>query len=287
VVIALVGGGQEIHRGEAGLSEWGRALNARPVKWDIAASPAVLTGSDSVAGHILFDEARKPHLRIQENPTLHLDVSVRSPRARRIAEWVNSLLSGQIPPVDAVHAVSSEFPVVMTRDIEAARRWLRTISEGQESTGILASSGAMRLRAHGIEVSSGFRRGFPYEEWFLADRADTRSSNFLEVAATEFECQGLELDWSCVCWGNDFVYSRTTNVWVPRKFRGTKWQIIRRESDLQYTKNKYRVLLTRARRGMVIWIPEGSQSDSTRDAALLDATLAHLRDCGLRFIDEV
>jgi DUF2075 family protein len=105
------------------------------------------------------------------------------------------------------------------------------------------------------------------------------------VAATEFECQGLELDWTCVCWGHDFVFSPTTNAWIPRKFRGTKWQIIRREVDMRYTKNKYRVLLTRARRGMVIWIPDGSRSDSTRDAPLLDATAARIGQCGLRPIE--
>ncbi|HEX4147127.1 MAG TPA: DUF2075 domain-containing protein [Pirellulales bacterium] len=284
-VIALVGGGQEIHRGEAGLSEWGRALNGRPAQWDVFASPAALSGGDSVAGHVLFEETPQPHLAIQECAELHLSVSVRSPRARRIAEWVNCLLGGGAAPANAHDEFGAEFPVVMTRNLDAARHWLREMAEGQGSTGILASSGALRLRADGIEVSSGFRRGYAFDEWFLADRNDTRSSNFLEVAATEFECQGLELDWTCVCWGYDFAFSLAKHSWLPRKFRGNKWQNIHGETESRYTTNKYRVLLTRARRGMVIWVPKGSNVDCTRDSSLLDATAAHLQAFGLPLIE--
>ena len=125
----------------------------------------------------------------------------------------------------------------------------------------------------GIEVSSGFRQGYSYEEWFLGKREDTRSSDWLEVAATEFECQGLELDWTVVCWGGDFVVQPGTASWKFRKFRGTRWQKVRRDTDCVYVANKYRVLLT-ARRGMAIWIPRGDQSDPTQDPALFDATVS-------------
>jgi len=280
-VIALVGGGQEIHQGEAGLEEWGRALNRRVAAWEVCASPAVLTGDDAVAGHRLFPSEIRGHLRVTPCSALHLDVSVRTPRARRISEWVNSLLLGTPAPESLETYGGVEFPVVLTRDLEQAREWLRARSEEVQRCGLLASSGALRLRADGIEVSSGFRHGFSYEDWFLADIHDSRSSMSLEVAATEFECQGLELDWTGICWGGDFVISPTDRRWVCRKFRGAKWQAVRKASDIIFVRNKYRVLLTRARRGTVIWVPRGSSSDSTRAPGLFDATADYLNSLGV------
>ncbi len=279
-VIALVGGGQEIHRGEAGLEEWGRALNARRTPWDVYASPVVLSGGAAVAGHRLYSGEIKDHLTVHPCAALHLDVSVRAPRARRISEWVNSLLEHSAPMALKAEG-SQEFPIVMTRDLGTAQEWLRTRSEGVQRCGLLASSGGLRLRANGIEVSTGFRHGYKYEDWFLTGIEDSRSSMWLEVAATEFECQGLELDWTGVCWGGDFVISPTSHDWVFRKFSGTKWQTIRNISNIQYVRNKYRVLLTRARHGMVIWIPEGSAVDPTREPGLFDATAEYLGGLGI------
>ena len=148
--------------------------------------------------------------------------------------------------------------------------------------GLVASSGALRLRAFGLEVSSGFRRAYPYEEWFLAMPEDIRSASKLEVAATEFECQGLELDWVGVCWGGDFLFDRVQSKWTTRRFVGTRWNRVANGQAQQYVLNKYRVLLTRARRGMVIWVPNGNTADPTTSLAGFDETAAFLGRCGLQ-----
>ena len=280
-VIALVGGGQEIHEGEAGLAEWGRALNARETPWRVIASSEALRGGGSVAGQQLFEQQPRPHLTLTESNSLHLEVSVRSPRARRIGQWVNAIIAQNSPDPGESGTLSDEFPVVLTRDLHSARRWLRFHADGMQRCGLLASSGALRLRAHGLELSSAFRRAYPYVEWFLGDADDCRSSSMLEVAATEFECQGLELDWTGVCWGGDFVICPDTGWWRFQKLRGTRWQHVRKPATAAYTANKYRVLLTRARRGMVIWIPEGDLSDSTRDPRPFDATAAYFKSRGI------
>ncbi len=201
-VIALVGGGQEIHSGEGGLEEWGAALNLRPVPWRVIVSPDLLQSGASVAGHRLFTTVPVPNLHVAECPALHLAVSVRCPRAKMLGQWVDGILRNAPVPVERGGA---EFPIVLTRDLGAARAWLASRSDASDRAGLLASSGALRLRAEGIEVSSGFRTGYSYAEWFLSGAEDTRSSKRLEVAASEFECQGLELDWTCVCWGGDFI----------------------------------------------------------------------------------
>jgi hypothetical protein len=278
-VIALVGGGQEIHRGEAGLAEWGRALNRRTQAWRVLASPAAIEGGQSVAGQKLFEVPPSKQLSIETIPSLHLDVSVRSPRAMRMADWVNAVLTGR--GNQKTDSSAADFPIVLTRDFSEAREWLRANADGEQRAGLLASSGALRLRAHGIEVSAPFRGGYPYDDWFLGDRSDTRSSHWLEVAATEFECQGLELDWTGVCWGGDFLFSPGVGRWLCRRFRGTTWQTVRKPADVQYTINKYRVLLTRARKGIVIFVPQGNTTDATRDPTLFDATADFLNSCGI------
>ena len=277
-IIALIGEGQEIHRGEAGLAEWGRALSTRNTSWNVLASPLVLTCS---SGQRLFEAGIVDRLRVVSTPALHLDVSVRSPRAKRIGEWVEALLRGEPPGHALAEWASGEFPIVFTRDVNLAKAWLRDKSERIQRIGLLASSGALRLRADGIEVSSGFRGAYPYEDWFLGGNDDTRSSNQLEVAATEFECQGLELDWTGVCWGGDFVFTPGGQRWVPRKFRGTRWQLVRKPSERQFVTNKYRVLLTRARKGMVIWIPQGDPDDPTNSPDLFDATATFIESLGM------
>ena len=271
VVVALVGGGQEIHLGEAGLAEWGRALTSQGTPWTVLASPEGLAGGTSVAGHRLFEGKIPRHLNVREAPHLHLGVSVRSPRAQRIAEWVNDVLNLRPDRARGRLADMADFPLVATRSLGQARNWLRGRSrlDPFHRCGLLASSGGLRHRADGLEVSSAFTRGFPFEQWFLAGPGDVRSSYALEVAATEFECQGLELDWAGVCWGDDLALG-TDGQWLFRRFLGSRWQQVRNPLHRQYATNKYRVLLTRAREGMLIWVPPGDASDPTRDPACLD-----------------
>lgn len=281
VLVALVGGGQEIHRGEGGLEAWGSALAETTHPWNVLVSPEVVKGGESLAGHRLFSAAVPSTCRIVEVPSLHLDVTIRSPRAQAFAQWVNQVLTGKPEQAKIIRDSMKEFPVAMTRDLHVARRWLQDRSRFERRCGLVASSGGARLRAYGIEVSSGFRHAYPFEEWFLGQLEDVRSSYRLEVAATEFECQGLELDWVGVCWGDDLCFDASSSGWLFRQFRGTRWQAIRQEGNRRYLLNKYRVLLTRAREGMIIWVPRGDIHDPTHDPSLLNATADYLHAAGV------
>ncbi len=263
VIVALVGGGQEIFLGEAGLEEWGRAVSERP-HWQVVASPEVVTGGASVSGHRLFDPEVPPDIRVQPEPLAHLSVGVRSHRAQRLAEWVNAVLHVDVAQSRELLPDSREFPLYVTRDLDQARTWLRARCppEADQRAGLVATSEDQRLRAYGLERSSGFRLGFSFEKWFLMPPTDSRSSHVLEVAASEFECQGLELDWVGLCWGGDLTLARD-GTWDYRKYRGSVWNQVRGEVEQAYVRNRYRVLLTRARAGMVIWIPPGSADDKT------------------------
>lgn len=277
-IVALVGGGQEINNGEAGLREWGRALGERSERWRVLVSPEVMSGGESVAGHQLFADGVPENVEVVEVPALHLRVSVRSHRAQFIGEWVNRTIS-DVPDFAGGRYLGCDFPVGLTRDLARARQWLAERQEECQRTGLLASSGGMRLRAFGLELSSAFRKGVSYPDWFLNQPGDVRSSYQLEVAATEFDCQGLEIDWAGICWGGDFLIDPATRKWDCWRFMGNTW---RREKDAtkrQHTMNKYRVLLTRARRGMVIWIPSGPSA--ARDPEALDATARHLEKAGV------
>ena len=281
-VVALVGGGQEINNGEAGIEEWGRALASRPVKWRVLVSPEALGGGVSVAGQRLFPQGVPENVAVVPVSALHLNVSVRSHRAQFIGEWVNQTLSMCLK-TDVTARVGGNFPVVCTRELSKARRWLHDRQERQQRTGLLASSGAIRLRAHGLELSSTFRRGISYADWFLNPPGDVRSSYQLEIAATEFDCQGLEIDWAGVCWGGDYVVDPTTGQWACWRFAGNSWRRVSNAERCRYIVNKYRVLLTRARRGMVIWVP--SASDTTREATCLDATAQRLQELGIQLLE--
>jgi hypothetical protein len=282
VIVALVGNGQEIHKGEAGLEEWGRALNQRSDEWRIVASPEVLPGGGS--SFQLFPEAAG-RAAVRAEPRLHLDVSVRSPRAQRISDWVDLVLQGNTEQARSSLSGVRGFPLVLTRDLDEARSWLHDHARNDRRCGLVASSGARRLRAYGLEMSSPFRHGYPYEEWFLADHEDTRSSSQLEVAASQFECQGLELDWVGVCWGGDLTFDEKRHNWRYRRFIGARWQSIRQVVEQTYLLNRYRVLLTRAREGMVIWVPPGKTSDDTLDPALFDQTARLLLRAGVPLLE--
>jgi Uncharacterized conserved protein (DUF2075) len=280
-VVALVGGGQEINDGEAGLEEWGRALAKSKREWVIYASPEVLEGGPSTAGHRLFDDlTNKRH--VTTNPTLHLRTSNRSLRAERLATWVNEVIEGNADKAASLD-VTTRFPIFLSRDLQQTRLKLRQQRIGNTRYGLVGSSGAMRLRAAGLEPSSSFHADYQWEHWYLSDETDVRSSYKCEVFATEFEIQGLELDWIGICWGGDFVWNDSTG-WQLRILRPTApsgWRMIKRAEKQVYRRNAYRVLLTRARQGMIIYVPKGDEDDPTIRPEEFDATARYLTRCGV------
>src|ERR1700677_3565910 len=286
VLIALVGGGQEINTGEAGLAEWGKTLKEKFPKWRVFVSPKALEEDASLAGHRLFIDNDCGSLKIDTEPALHLEVNLRSYRARKLAEWVDAVLNNEQLKAAKIFPELSDFPVALTRSLPTARKWLRKRTRGHRRCGLVASSGAIRLRADGIELSSGFRQGNRdmYVNWFLNLPPDIRSSNQLEVAASEFECQGLELDWAGVCWGGDFAFDSALEKWSYQHYAGSDWGNLNKEIDRQYLLNTYRVLLTRARKGLIIWVPEGDASDRTRLPESFNSTAEYLLRCGLQQI---
>jgi hypothetical protein len=288
VIVALVGGGQEIFLGEAGLEAWGDAVVEAREHWTVVVSPEVVQGGESVAGHRLFSKAPPVNVDIRYEPSAHLSVSVRSHRAQQIAQWANELLEPDAKKARKYFPDSREFPLVMSRNLETARGWLRARVDDDpvNRCGLIATSEDQRFRAHGLENSTGFRSGFSFENWFLAAPDDVRSSFMLEVPATEFECQGLELDWVGVCWGGDLTPNADGSDWEYRKFRGSDWQNCRSEIEQAYIRNRYRVLLTRSRAGMVIWVPPGSLTDPTRDPARFDRVYQLLKKAGVPDLEE-
>ena len=284
VIIALVGGGQEINDGEAGLEEWGKALSDSSKNWTIHASPEVLEGGPSTAGHRLFEAAGSRRIVIT-NEALHLRTSNRSLRAEKLASWVNHVIDGQAEEAAAL-CIADKFPILLSRSLDDVRSVLRHQSIGYSRFGLIGSSGAARLRAEGLEPNSTFHADYPWEHWYLADRVDVRSSFQCEVFATEFEIQGLELDWIGVCWGGDFVWQEAGG-WQLRTFRpgkNNRWLSIKNREKRVFRRNAYRVLLTRARQGMVIFVPRGQTGDPTNLADEFDATATYLLRCGVRLL---
>ena len=288
VIIALVGGGQEIFLGEAGLEEWGRALENRSLSWQVIAASEARVGGDSVSGHRLFNNEIPINVTYREDQRAHLDVVIRSHRAQRWAEWVNKFLSCDLCAAKSIFPDTLEFPCFVTRNLERARDWLREQHKfhSEQRIGLVATSKDLRLRAYGIERNSGFRMNYRFEKWFLEPATDTRSSFALEVAASEFECQGLELDWVGMCWGGDLTPSADQSGWDYRMFRGSVWHNVRQNAERTYTLNRYRVLLTRARRGLVIWVPDGDIKDPTRDPKRFERTFVALRKAGIPLLEE-
>ncbi len=274
-LIALVGGGQEINRGEAGLSEWGRALTEKFGHWSVAAPPQALSGVHG-AGAKLFEGEPPSGLQIAIYANLHLDTPTRQFRGKTIAGWTESLLRGDACDCRRVLAENPKYPICLTRSLASAKSWLQAMAHGTERYGFIASSEAKRLRAEGLELPPARADGV--EHWFLKEKGDVRSSFQLEVAASEFQIQGLELDWTCVCWGGDFL--RAKSRWDLKRLRGTTWQNIGQEIARAYLVNSYRVLLTRARQGMLLFVPAGDDQDLTRPCRPLDETAQFLAECG-------
>lgn len=270
-VICLVGEGQEINRGEAGIGAWIEAL-ANPAfrDWQVHASPH-LAANDTLSrgARWLLDE------RASLDAALHLAVSVRSFRAEQVSAFISALLGEDAAQAASLLPPAERFPIFRTRSLSDARAWLRAHRRAGERAGILASSNALRLKPEGLYVKARP----DVAAWFLNDGADVRASNALEDVATEFEVQGLELDWTCVAW--DLNLFPTRNGWDFRSFRGTRWQRIADGANQSYLRNAHRVLLTRARQGMVIYVPMGDAEDETRNPDLYDAIDKWLRDCGI------
>ncbi len=276
VVVCLVGGGQEINTGEAGISEWMDSLNRSFPEWHIYISSR-LTDSEYAAGHVLEELRSRPNVTTKDE--LHLGVSMRSFRAEHISLLIKQLLDLEKEAArETLAKVSEKYPIVITRDLSRGKRWLKEQARGSERYGIVVSSQAERLKPHAIDVKSPMN---PIH-WFLDGPEDVRSSFYLEDVATEFHVQGLELDWACVTWDADFRYSNSG--WDHRSFTGDRWNYIHKTERKNYQKNAYRVLLTRARQGMVIVVPEGDSEDPTRSPEFYDPTFEYLQEIGFRTI---
>lgn len=276
VVICLVGGGQEINRGEAGISAWLEAVKTSFPHWQVHVSPN-LTDTEYAAGHALEFLHRRVKLTTDE--TLHLSVSMRSFRAENVSAFVKAVLDCEGATAREILAkVKPRYPIALTRNLERAKEWIRQHARGSERFGLVASSGAQRLKPHAIDV----RVEVDPIMWFLNEPHDTRSSYYLEDAATEFQVQGLELDWVCVTWDADLRFS--DSGWNYQSFRGTSWQSVHKPDRRQYLRNAYRVLLTRARQGMVIFVPPGEATDPTRAREFYDSTFDYLSGIGIPVI---
>lgn len=272
-VVCLVGEGQEINRGEAGIAAWIAAMSGEPFRqWTVHAPPH-LAGPGSALPPDLrwFLGQRAANL----DPALHLAVSQRSFRAETVSAWVAALLGPDADAARAQRPAQERFPVYRTRSLADARGWLRANRRAGERAGLLASSNAIRLKPEGLHVKAKV----DVASWFLNDGLDIRASNALEDAATEFDVQGLELDWTGVAW--DLNLMRGPGGWLPRRFRGTAWEAVHDSEKQAYVLNAYRVLLTRARQGMVIFVPPGDAADPTRPPAAYDEVDAWLADCGI------
>jgi len=273
-IVCLVGGGQEINTGEAGLPEWFASLKRSFPDWHIYLPPD-LRDIEYTRGGPLFSVEDLPNLHDGESD-LHLAVSLRSYRSEKVSAFVKVLLDRDIDKARILYnEIKDNYPLIVTRDLSVARQWLRMKARGTERYGLVASSEAMRLRPFGINV----RAAIDPSNWFLNGKDDIRSSYFLEEVATEFDIQGLELDWTCLAWDGDFYHDGS--AWRYRSFSGTRWHGIHKDDNRLYRMNAYRVLLTMARQGMVICVPEGSSDDATRLPEFYDGTYAYLKSIGI------
>jgi len=276
VVICLVGGGQEINTGEAGISEWLNAINKKYPYWQVYISPN-LTDSEYDALTAIETLSKKTVIKFDED--LHLAVSMRSFRAENLSLFIKHLLDLNIDNAKRTYQlIADKYPIVLARDVQIAKRWLKEKARGSERYGMIVSSQALRLKPFAIDVKSPMNP----VHWFLEGKDDVRSSYYLEDVATEFHVQGLELDWACVTWDGDLRY--TTNGWKTYSFVGKNWQNIHSTERKKYLINAYRVLLTRARQGMVIVVPQGDDSDHTRKCEFYNATYNYLKSLGIQTI---
>ncbi|CAG1005492.1 hypothetical protein MTYP_03264 [Methylophilaceae bacterium] len=275
-IVCLIGGGQEINTGEAGIREWFESIKRSFPHWHVYVS-SKLIDHEYTQGVPLYEYGNIEYL--DSNDDLHLSVAVRSFRSEKVAAFVKALLDNDKDFATSLYSqIKQDYPIVVTRDLKAAKKWLQDKARGSERYGLVASSGAYRLKPLGINVKAEIDP----KNWFLNGKSDVRSAYYLEDVATEFDIQGLELDWTCVAWDGDFRYN--DNSWTFKAFRGTAWQDVKDLDARLYLKNAYRVLLTRARQGMVIFVPEGNPSDETRLPEFYDGTYEYLRSIGVDIV---
>lgn len=276
VIVCLVGGGQEINTGEAGLPEWFDSLRRAFPNWDVYITPQL---NDVEYRRERAWQDMIADLNIFEHEKLHLATSVRSFRTPDLAAFVKAILDVDTERAKELYQrIKDKYPVRLTRDLNTAKKWVREQCQGTTRYGMLASSGALRLKPEGIFVKNEIN----VANWFLNGKDDVRSSYYLEDVVSEFDIQGLELDYSIVAWDADFRFDGTE--WTYYNFVGNRWQNVAAEERKLYLKNAYRVLLTRARQGMIIFIPEGSDTDATRMREWYDATFNYLCDVGVEAI---
>jgi hypothetical protein len=272
-VICLVGGGQEINTGEAGIKTWIEGVNNSFPHWDMYISPR-LTDSEYTIGSVLERLSGRPQTYFDDS--LHLAVSMRSFRAENVSYFVKALLDCEKDRArHTLDQFAQSYPMAVTRELDQAKRWVRAHARGTERYGLVASSKAQRLKPDAIDI----RVAVDPVHWFLNGREDTRSSYYLEDAATEYRVQGLELDWACVAWDGDLRFNGSG--WSYHQFRGDRWCNVANTHNRRYLCNAYRVLLTRARQGMVIYVPPGNPSDPTRSPGFYDFTYKYLTDLGI------
>ncbi len=286
VIICLVGGGQEINTGEAGIIEWIKALNGQFQHWDVFISRN-LTAPEYAEGGLQELLELNPRVRYCDN--LHLAVSMRSYRAEKLSAFVHSLLSFNNDAAEIYREIQDRYPIVLTRDMDAARQWLREKARGSEQTGVLVTKVAARFKPLAVNILAQGDENAVH--WFLEDKTDIRSSNYLEDAATEIQVQGLELDFACVLWDADMRCDG--NRWSFHKFNGRdKWIPENNVDNQKYMLNAYRVLLTRARQGIVICVPYGNDKlghdgfpeDPTRLPEFYNGTYNYLKSLGIKCI---
>jgi len=272
VIVCLVGGGQEINTGEAGISEWLSAIHTRFPEWETRISPN-LTDAEYAAKSAIENLSN-----VALSESLHLSVSMRSFRAEHVSKLIKEILDIDENAKHTLALLRDKYPIVLTRDINKAKVWLRQKARGSERYGIVASSQAYRLKPLAIDIKTQVN----HVNWFLDGKHDIRSSYFLEDVATEFQVQGLELDWTCITWDGDLRFSH--DKWSTYSFKGTKWENIKKEIRKKYLINAYRVLLTRARQGMVIVVPEGNSEDHTRQPKFYNSTYNYLKEIGFEVL---
>ena len=278
VIVCLVGGGQEINRGEAGMPEWFDSLREHFSHWDVYATKQI-NDKEYLRERTWHELVAGLHMHVSSG--LHLSASMRSFRSEDVATFVKKLLDNSTDEAAEIYSkIKAQYPIRITRDLETAKNWVRSVSQGSERYGLFASSNATRLKPCGVVYS---KDNISSENWFLNGKDDIRSSFFLETVASEFETQGLELDYAIVAWGADFRIEngRWCHYQMSTRLKPPNWSPIRSADNITYLTNAYRVLLTRARQGFVIYIPEGVDDDATRKHEFYDPTFNYLRAIGI------
>ena len=276
VIICLVGGGQEINKGESeGIAGWFEAIREKYKHWDVYISDKIIE-EEYLKGQN-FDNLVK-NISYIKKENLHLSVSLRSFRSEKVSNFIKLLLDNNPQSARELYKeIRKDYPIFLTRDLNIAKAWIKEKARGTERYGMIASSGAKRLRKYGVWVQNKVEA----EKWFLNSKNDIRSSYFLEETATEFDIQGLELDWTIVCWDANLRYDEDFEYY---NFTGDSWKNINKDEIRTYLKNTYRVLLTRSRQGFIIFVPEGNSEDETMQPKFYDGVYDYLKEIGLEEI---